>query len=187
MNRALLFVVVSYHLVVVGCGYSGSSIADADPPFPNPGPSQSDIKIVSSTIFLFQGQKCQLLGVSESADPNVREQALRFTTAWFEKIGNYIGVYNSSNPLRLADGTCVVWVRGYDMYLSCLNVELVRAGLVQVDYKEMKQYSFTEPTKDGEAVADWKGDLEEAAKGYERGEKPKVLFDWPGEREASRN
>lgn len=182
MNRTRFWIgAILFELAMLGCGNSDSSFPKSDPSFPNPGPTQSEIKVLSATTFLFHGQKCQLLGISESDDPKVREEALYFTTTWFEEIGNYIGVYNASNPLRLKDGTCVVWVRGYDTYLSCLNVELVRAGLVNIDDKQWETYSFTEPTMEGEAVANWRGDLDEAKRGHERGEKPKVLFDWPRE------
>jgi len=183
MNRSSLWVgAVLLGVAAFGCGHDSTmprSSRDSEPPFPNPGPTPSDIKVLTATTFLFNGQRCKLLGISESDDPEVREQSLRFTNTWFDKIGNCIGVYNASNPLRMDDGTCVVWVRGYDMYLSCLNIELVRAGLVNVDYKKWESYSFTEPTKSGEAVADWRSDLDEAKKAHGRGEKPKVLFDWP--------
>ncbi len=145
-------------------------------------PFKSDITVLSATTFLLNGQECKLLGVSESDDPELREEALAFTTTWFSEIGNHIGVYNASNPLRMEDGTCVVWIRGYDSHLSCLNVELVRAGLVNIEHEQWKQYSFTEPAKEGEVVADWRGDLDEAKEAHERGEKPKVLFEWPPDR-----
>ena len=64
-------------------------------------------------------------------------------------------------------------------------MELVRSGLVNVDYKQWEDYSFTEPSKGGKIVANWRGDLDEAKNGHEHGEKPKVLFDWPRERTTS--
>jgi hypothetical protein len=166
-------------VTMIGCGNVDSPSGNSDSAFPNPGPQPSDIKVHSATVFSFEGQKCKLLGVSESEDADVRKRAMQFTTTWFDSIGNYIGVYNASNPLRLEDGTNVVWIRGYDSYLSCLNVELARAGLVELDYESFKDYSFTEPTKEGEEVATWRGDLDAAKQGHEGGEKPKVLFDWP--------
>ena len=92
-----------------------------------------EITVVSGTTFRCCGIPCQLLGVKESDDPAVRKQAEIFTKAWFTSIGNCIGFYNESNPLMTKDGTAVVWVRGYDTYLSCLSEELVRAGLVEID------------------------------------------------------
>ena len=75
----------------------------------------------------------------------------------------------------------VVWVRGYDTYLSCLSEELVRAGLVELDASRWPDYTFTVPTKEGVAVEDWRGILRKAKEGHERGEKLRVLFDWPPE------
>jgi hypothetical protein len=40
-------------------------------------------------------------------------------------------------------------------------------------------YSFTVPTKVGDAVEDWRGILRKAKEGHSRGEKPRVLFEWP--------
>ena len=77
------------------------------------------------------------------------------------------------------DGTAVVWIRGYDTYLSCLSEELVRVGLAEVDDSRWADYTFTVPKKDGDAVEDWLGILRKAKEGHERGEKPHVLFDWP--------
>jgi hypothetical protein len=77
----------------------------------------------------------------------------------------------------------MVRVHGYDMYLSCLNLELVRAGLVKVDYQRWSNYSFTEPAKDGDYVANWQFDLDCARRHHSAGEKPKVSFKWPAQGE----
>jgi hypothetical protein len=174
-------------IALVGCGRNDNapvpntgSIAR----FPNPGPGKSDIKILSATTFLFHGQRCQLLGVAESDDAAIQGRALDFTRRWFDSIGNYIAVYNANNPLRLQDGTCVVWVRGSDCWNSCLNLELVRAGLVKVDYQKWSNYSFTETEKDRDYVADWRGDLDSARRAHDVGEKPQVLFQWPPEQKS---
>ncbi|MBI2825636.1 MAG: hypothetical protein HYX69_13210 [Planctomycetia bacterium] len=165
----LLVVVTSVAVAAASCAR----------PFPHPGPGKSDIRILTATTFLCDNQKCELLGVAEADDPATRARALEFTKAWLDSIGSYVGVYNSKDPLRLPDGTCIVWLRGYDMYLSCLNVELVRAGLVKVDDERWKEYRFTEPTKEGREVADWRGELRRAAQAHKSGDKPRVLFDWP--------
>jgi hypothetical protein len=91
------------------------------------------ITVLSGTTFRSGGVPCQLLGVKEADDPAIQKRAKEFTKTWFKSIGNYIGVYNSSNPLVTKDGTAVVWICGYDFYLSCLSEELVRAGLAKVD------------------------------------------------------
>ena len=82
-------------------------------------------------------------------------------------------------PLVAQDGTCGVGLRGMDSKLSCLNKELVRAGLVEIDVASWPLYMFTEPAKSGEYVARWQQDLIDAKAGGEHGEKPRVLFDWP--------
>jgi hypothetical protein len=100
--------------------------------------------------------------VAESKDPKVRQKALELVQQWFKDVGNYIGIYNSDHPLRAENGTCVVWVRGYDSSLSCLNIVLVRAGLVDVDLSRWKDYAFTEPAKSGNVWIDWQGELKKA-------------------------
>ena len=139
----------------------------------------AEITVLSGTTFRWGQVTCQLLGVRESADPAVRQQADEFSRLWFKSVGNFIGVYNSTNPLMAPDGTAVVWIRGYDTYLSCLSEELVRTGLAEVDDSKWGDYAFTVPTKDGEGWEDWRGILRKAHQGRERGEKPRVLFDWP--------
>lgn len=104
---------------------------------------------------------------------------MEFVTRYFARIGNYIGIYNDSNPLRAQDGTCIVWLRGMDSHMSCLNEELVRVGLVQIDTAPWQSYTFTEPAKSGDYIANWQHDLADAKASGERGEKPRVLFDWP--------
>jgi hypothetical protein len=108
----------------------------------------------------------------------VREQARIFAERWFRSVGNCIGVYNSSSPIRLKDGTCLVWIRGYDSHLSCLNLELVRAGLAKVDYTEQNAYTFLTVGKPDDYPEDWQRNLREAEQDHRNGMKPKVLFDW---------
>ncbi len=139
----------------------------------------AEIEVLSATTFRCSNNKCQLLGVKESNDPAVRERALEFSRRWFKSLRNFIGIANRDQPLQLGDGTCVVWVFGHDAFRSLLNVELVRAGLVEVDYAQWKNYTFMIPIKTGKAQEDWQGELEKAKAGHQRGEKPRVLFEWP--------
>ena len=165
---------------VAGCGRGGSSPVQRKYwPLRDVRKMPAEITIASGTTFLCGGVPCRLLGVKDSSNPDIRQQAETFTRLWFKEIGNYIGIYNDSNPLIAPDGTAVVWVRGYDTYLSCLSEELVRAGLVEVDDECCEGYTFTEPTMGGEAIHDWRGTLHRAKEGHARGEKPEVLFDWP--------
>jgi hypothetical protein len=139
----------------------------------------AQIKIESATVFYCKGVRCQLLGVTEPEDPDLRNQALDFCRRWFDSIGNYIGIYNDSNPLQKENGTCIVWIRGYDTHLSCLSAELVRAGLVNVDYMSLHDYKFMVPGKSEDYQETWREQLDEAAEDHRKGIKPKVLFDWP--------
>ena len=139
----------------------------------------AQIKIESATVLYCNGIRCQLLGVTEPEGPDLRNQALDFCRRWFDRIGNYIGIYNDSNPLQKEDGTCIVWIRGYDTHMSCLSAELVRAGLVNVDYVSLADYNFMVLGKPKDYQETWREQLDEAADDHRKGVKPRVLFDWP--------
>jgi hypothetical protein len=138
------------------------------------------ITVLTGTTFLCGGIPCQLLGVKELEAPGRRKEAQEFSKLWFTSVGNFIGIYNDSNPLQAEDGTAVVWICGYDSSLSCLSEELVRAGLVEIDEATWEGYSFTVPAKSGpDPVEDWQGILRKAKEGHELGEKPNVHFPYP--------
>jgi hypothetical protein len=168
---------------VGGCDPDGGAAANREADWPAPlrhvNSRPEDIAVLSGTTFDWGGVHCQLLGVKESDDPQVRKRADEFTRTWFKSIGNLMAVYNHTNPLTAADGTAVVWIRGYDGSLSCLSEELVRAGLVEIDDAQWADYTFTVPTKTSEKVEDWRAILRGAREGYAQGEKPRVLFEWP--------
>jgi hypothetical protein len=167
--------------VALGCGCTGERPAPPKTGWPldHQITMPARIRVLSGTTFLSSGVRCQLLGVREADDPARREQALAFTRAWFRSVGNYIGFYNDYNPLVLADGTCIIWVRGYDSTLSCLNIELVRAGLVDVDVASWRDYDFKEEGKGDPVASEWKEKLQEAKEGHHKGEKPRAHFPWP--------
>jgi hypothetical protein len=148
-------------------------------PFQEVNSRPEDITVLSGTTFRWGQVNCQLLGVKEKDDPADRKQAEEFTRAWFKSIGKLIAVYNETNPLVTDDGTAIVWIRGYDCYLSCLSEELVRAGLVEIDDSPWENYTYTVPTKPGEEFEDWRGILRKAKEGHKQGEKLRVLFEWP--------
>jgi hypothetical protein len=104
------------------------------------------------------------LGLRESGDPALRTRGAAFVNDWLQRNGNRIYFDNQSSPLRDADGTCVVWLGGYgvrDGWL--LNVELIRAGLAELDLAPWDGYRFTVATKrDGEVAVDWRRGLTEA-------------------------
>ena len=82
---------------------SRGTLRAEDPTWPLKGVSLSPAKVevLTGTTFKISDVECQLLGVKESCDAKVREQAKKFTTLWFKSIGNYIGIYNSDSPLQL--------------------------------------------------------------------------------------
>jgi hypothetical protein len=137
------------------------------------------IEVESATRFTCSGIRCQLLGVRESSDPAVRAKATQFAKRWFDSVGDDIVFYNESNPLVARDGTCIVWVCGIASYVSCLNEELVQAGLVEIETAPWQWYSFNEPARSGEHIPKWQRDLAEAKATGKRGGKRRVLFDWP--------
>jgi hypothetical protein len=137
------------------------------------------VEVLSGTPFKCSGVRCQLLGVKESTDPKVRERAKRFTTLWFKSVGHYIGFYNEGSPLQLQDGTCVVWLRGYDATLSCLSEQLTLAGLVEIDTEPHKGYTFEVPTKVSSRREAWEAILRKAEQDRAKGTGPDVSFKWP--------
>jgi hypothetical protein len=172
------------HLAVVICAVVGCGRPDNSGkkrwPLGDEKTMPAKVTVLTGTTFLCGNVRCRLLGVRESNDPAVRQLAEKFTQEWFKSVGNCIGMYNDSNPLLDKDGTAVVWIRGYDCFLSCLNEELVRAGLVDLDDLP-SQYAFTEPRKSGDEIEDWKGVLRKAEEGHQKGEELRVLFKWPQE------
>jgi hypothetical protein len=173
-------------LVTVLCAFCRCSKADRssasemkDWPLKNVETMPAKITVLSGTTFRCGAVPCQLLGVKEADDPAVRKRAEEFTKAWFKSIGNYIILYNSSNPLVTKERVAVVWICGSDCYHSCLSEELIRAGLARLEDSSWKGYTFTVPTKKGAQKEDWQGILRKAKEGNERGEKLRVLFEWP--------
>jgi hypothetical protein len=119
------------------------------------------------------------LGVKNSTDAATRDQATQFVKAWFCSIGCYIAVYNDRNPLVAENGEAVVWISGGDTYMSCLNEELVRAGIVDIDDTYASDYTFLVDTKSSSVLEDWHERLRRAAESHKRGEKLRVMFQWP--------
>lgn len=105
------------------------------------------VVIVGATTFLYGDVPCQLLGVTESADPEVRKRALAFARQWFEKRPYSFYVKNRDNPLVRDNGVCVVWPTTWSderpTSQHSLVLELVRAGLVEVDALTDWDYQFT--------------------------------------------
>jgi hypothetical protein len=140
--------------------------------------NKAEIVPLTGTTFRCQGVRCALLGVKDSHDPKVRERAEAFTREWFRSVGNIFCVANTSNPLTNREGAAVVWLRVIDTSLSCLNEELVRAGLVEIDDSSWNDYGFTVTTRESEREEDWQGILRRAKESPEDAKLPR-RFEWP--------
>ena len=53
------------------------------------------------------------------------------------------------------------------------------AGLAEVDEAGWKDYAFVVPGKARDYSEDWQDKLRKAREGHKRGEKPRVVFEWP--------
>ncbi|QDT75735.1 hypothetical protein [Lacipirellula limnantheis] len=172
------FVTVISVSLVIACGCTKAVPEAAAPAWKiRSGDTHKDVRVTSGTTFQCDGMKCRLLGVKDSADPKIREQAELFTRAWFGTTGDYFGVYNDSNPL-MNEGTAVVWIYGTALHLTCLSEQLVRAGLVEPDVDSYPNYSFTvEDKEDGESIEDWREIIREASR--KKAEPMQLPFAWP--------
>jgi hypothetical protein len=124
--------------------------------------------------------------VVESSDPSLRGAALQFARTWFVEAkwnNSYnISIANQETPLVDRDGTCLVWVYCYDASQSCLNEELARAGLVEIDQSFDKDFTFSagkHPKRHEDIVVPARRRLEKAKESGKRGEAPHVRFPWP--------
>jgi hypothetical protein len=141
--------------------------------------ASSDAIILSGTSFRWGGVTFKLLGLSEVADGRVRELAKEFIRQWLDSADTCIQICNAGNPLELGDRTAIIWVRGLQVGLPCLNEQLVQAGLVELDESSWSDYAFDMPIGGRPEQVDWKGILRGAIEARGRGEKPAVHFDWP--------
>jgi hypothetical protein len=141
----------------------------------------TELTVESGTMFRLNGVPCQLLGVKDAEDAETRKQAEEFTKTWFKSMNYRFHVYNDGNPLMTKDGSSVVWIGNTGIW-HCLNAELVRAGLVQVDVSRWHGYSFTVLGKWRDPRINWRRYLREAWEGHQRGEKLRIEFPWPPNR-----
>jgi hypothetical protein len=102
----------------------------------------SPIEVLSGTTFMIDGQKFKLLGVEDFDDPAIRIAARDFATTWVASSNDDVTVVNGWQPLRLEDGTSLIWLQDTSHSGTCLNEELVRAGLVRVDHSKWEDYAF---------------------------------------------
>jgi len=92
-------------------------------------------------------ERFRLLGLKAPVEGERRQEAVRFIEGWLKEAAKNVAWFsNWSNALQDDDGTWVAWVqalRGSE--LRCLNVDLVRAGLADVEYAPHLNYEFHEP------------------------------------------
>jgi uncharacterized protein (TIGR03067 family) len=174
-------IVLAVALVVSnGCGPrpSFSPSTKAASPFEKISFRRGEVAVDSGSSLRVSGQRCQLLGLKESADPELRDKAVTFIQHWFESVAS-VSIANENEPLLTEDGSPVVWLEGLQNGLliasSCLNEELVRAGLADVDEAIWKDYTFTVPrAKHGRRTEDWKEILNDAREARAHGLKKGV-------------
>jgi uncharacterized protein (TIGR03067 family) len=174
-------IVLAVALVVSnGCGQppSFSPSTKAAPPFEKISFRRGEVAVDSGSSLRASGLRCQLLGLKDSADPKSRDKAVTFIQHWFESIAS-VSIVNKNEPLLTEDGSPVVWLEGKQnaqlFESSCLNEELVRAGLADVDEASWKDYTFTVPrAKHGRRTEDWKEILNDAREVHRHGLKKGV-------------
>lgn len=121
--------------------------------------------VQSPTVFTYQGVRCRLLGVSAPTDVETHERALQFVRQWLEEgeDAHILEFCNDTGPLVEPDGTCVVWACRWQPRLRCLNIDLVAAGLADVDFSKYTDYDFYRTVKNGpEPRARWREALDAA-------------------------
>jgi uncharacterized protein (TIGR03067 family) len=169
-------IVLAVALVVSnGCGPqpSFSPSTKAASPLEKISFRRGEVAVDSGSSLRVSGQRCQLLGLKESADPESRGKAVTFIQHWFESVAS-VSIVNRNEPLLTEDGSPVIWLEGKQnsrlSASSCLNEELVRAGLADVDEASWKDYTFTVPSaKHGRRTEDWKEVLNDARELYRHG------------------
>ena len=135
--------------------------------------------VVSGTSFIWDGRRCQLLGLAEPTDRMKRQLGKEFLERWFKSVAGLSEVCNARQPVERVDGTALLWVRGLQLGLPCLNEQLVQAGLVEIDESSCPTYSFDMLVGGCPKRVDWKGLLRRAIEARRRGERPAIQFDWP--------
>jgi hypothetical protein len=139
------------------------------------GPVDCTSGVTFSVLVDGKSTKMQLLGLSEEEDSLKRTQARLFAQKWFRSQSNYFDVTGWNR-----DGVLTVWLQGHNAFVSSLNLELARAGLVRVDTKTNEDMVIhVWRMEEGHVVFDWKKAINKAQESGRRGEKPEVLFPWP--------
>lgn len=109
-------------------------------------------QVETPSTFVIDGQRFRLLGVKEPIEDQRRQKAVVFMEEWLKtaRSSSVVWFSNWSQALQDTDGTWIVWAKGHrGDGSSCLNVDLVGAGLAEVDYSERPDYKFREPQYGG--------------------------------------
>src|SRR5438874_8157478 len=94
---------------------------------------------------------------------------------WFADVKNSIDVKNDDQLIRDPDGAYLVWIFGEKYGSPCLNVDIIREGLAEVNYAPWENYSFIFPAPADDPPYPWKEELDAAKKaGQEKEGQEKV-------------
>ena len=187
-------VVLLIAVLCVCCGCTPVSTVKETKGWPSRfDPRPSDTSVIGATTIRCCDVPCRLLGIKEPDDPAARKKAEEFTRAWFKhhvdgivrrhpdldipSIG--IQIRNYWNPLVDKDGVAVVWIGMAAAGHPCLNEDLVRVGLVEIEIEKWKDYTYQESSKEGHYDYNWLGRLQEAKDEYASGKRPELDFEWP--------
>lgn len=118
------------------------------------------VNVESPTVFVYQGVRCRLLGVTVPEESH--DAAVAFVKKWIGDSENAkpLTFRNLFSPLVEPDETCVVWACRWQGTLRCLNIDLVAAGHAEVDYSAHADYRFTLPSKGDTVLACWQEALD---------------------------
>src|SRR5207248_2132604 len=126
----------------------------------------------------------RLWGVADAEDAAARAKAKRYLEECFRRAGRgreetMWGRAHVRAELRRGGQTFVWLMVRFDGHDSCPNEDLVCAGLARIDFADYEDVTFTDDTKAGRFVHDWKGSLQFQAAKYAKSDKPQLLYDWP--------
>lgn len=118
---------------------------------PSNSSARFTFQVESSVAFSIDHERFRLLGLKESENGERRREAMDFIETWLtEANGNPVWFTNWSQALQDPKGRWIVWARALlHGKLHCLNVDLAKAGLADIDYSHDRDYEFREPEYGG--------------------------------------
>lgn len=157
---ALISVVTCAALGCEGPKQPPSSSSPSLPPVAGNPPKPPPVTITTGTSFRRGNEECRLLGLKDSSDPIKQQKATAFAKDWLKSIGGDTEIENVDPELRDGESVRVVWlISSTGNPRSCLNTDLARSGLVDIDETTWKGYKFYLHGKAGPEEMHWLGVL----------------------------